>query len=59
MTEPVYNDPRWQVAEEHQDANGTWTQHWKMTDAEGKVHSRQASGISARARTTHPPEDVI
>lgn len=59
MADPAYDDARWRVTEEHQDPDGTWTQQWELVEDDGSTHIRIASGISGRARTAHPPEDVV
>jgi len=58
MTTPTYDDPRWRVAEEHEDTDGTWTQRWELVDDDGSRHVREAAGINRRARTPHPPADL-
>jgi hypothetical protein len=61
VTDPgalAYDDPRWWVFEEHEEQDGTWTQCWELFDGTGQRHVRGASGVSRRARTAHPPQDV-
>lgn len=58
MADIAYDDPRWKVTEEHEDADGTWSQQWELVEDDGSTHIRQASGINRRALTAHPPEDV-